>query len=92
MANAEQEETMIRHYFSLNYDYNTILSFLKRNHGIKMSERMLLNRLNEYQLCRRHHNVNEEIVRECILKGAIDKWILSSDCGLVPRWGEGGQT
>jgi hypothetical protein len=32
MANAEQEETIIRHYFSLNYDYNTILSFLERNH------------------------------------------------------------
>ena len=28
MADAEQEETIIRHYFSLNYDYNAILSFL----------------------------------------------------------------
>jgi hypothetical protein len=46
MADAEQEETIIRHYFSLNYDYNTILSFLERNHGIKISKRTLLNRLN----------------------------------------------
>ena len=59
---------MIRHYFSLNYDYNTILSFLERNHGINISKRTLLNRLNEYQLRRRHRNVDEEIVRECILR------------------------
>jgi hypothetical protein len=43
------------------------LSFLERNHGIKISKRTLLNRLSEYQLRRRHRNVVEEIVRECIL-------------------------
>ena len=96
MADAEQEETMIRHYFSLNYDYNTILSFLERNHGIKISKRMLLNRLNEYQLRRRHRNVDEEIVRECILReldgsgsllGYRSMWhILHSKYGInVPR-------
>jgi hypothetical protein len=46
MAYAGQEETINRHYFSLNYDYNTILSFLERNHGIKISKRTLLNCLN----------------------------------------------
>ena len=96
MADAEQEETMIRHYFSLNYDYNTILSFLERNHGIKMSKRTLLNRLNEYQLRRRHRNIDEEIVRECILReldgsgsllGYRSMWrILHSKYGInVPR-------
>ena len=96
MADAEQEETMIRHYFSLNYDYNTILCFLERNHGIKISKRTLLNRLNEYQLRRRHRNVDKEIVRECILReldgsgslrGYRSMWrILHSKYGInVPR-------
>jgi hypothetical protein len=44
MADEEGEEAIIRH-FSLNYDYDTILSFLERSHGIKISKRTLLNGL-----------------------------------------------
>jgi hypothetical protein len=53
MKMADIEEEAIRHYFSMNYEYNTILDFLERRHGIKISKRTLLNRLKVYSLCRR---------------------------------------
>ena len=54
----DREEEAIREYFSLSYDYATILSFLERLHGIRMSTRTLLNRLKQYGLRRRNRLVD----------------------------------
>ena len=67
MAGTEKEEA-IRHYFSKNYDYNTILNFLEKYHEIKISKRTLLNRLKVFGLCRRGRAVDEQLVREHILR------------------------
>ena len=61
-------EEAIRHYFSMNYNYATILNFLERHHGIRISKRTLLNCLKEYGLCRRGRTIDEQIVREYIIR------------------------
>ena len=54
----------MRYYFSKNYDYQTILLFLEREHGVNISKRSLLNRLKEYGLRGRERDVDEDIIKE----------------------------
>ena len=63
---ADEEKEAIRYYFSKNYDYQTILRFLKKFHDINISRGTLLNRLKEYGLRRRRCVVNEGNIRHCI--------------------------
>ena len=60
------EEEAIRHYFSKNYDYSTILLFLERGHDIKISKRTLLNRLKQCGLRRRGRDEDEGMVKEYV--------------------------
>ena len=53
MADENELEELVRCYFSRNYDYRTILSFLEKFHGVKISKRKLQDRLKSYHLSRR---------------------------------------
>ena len=48
------EESILRYYFSRRFDYQEILSFLRKQHGSDISYRTLLRRLKMYSLHRRH--------------------------------------
>ena len=91
MADAEDEEADIRHYFSLNLEYDTIMSSIER-----ISKGTLLNRLKKYGLQRRDRIVDVGIVREHIIReldgsgsllGYRSMWrMLHSNYGInVPR-------
>ena len=67
-----EEDAAIRHYFSKNFDYKTMLELLERCHEIKTSKRTLLNRLKMYGLCRRRRATDEQIVREYIMTRELD--------------------
>ena len=54
----------IRYYFSKNYDYSTILLFLKRGHGIRICKIALLNRLKQYGL----RDENEDMIKVNVAK------------------------
>ena len=41
MADEDELEELVRYYFSRNYDYRTILIFLEKFHGVKISKRKL---------------------------------------------------
>ena len=61
-----EEEVAIRYYFQRNYYYNTILQFLDKYHGIKMSKHTLLIRLRDYGLSKRNRIVNEDVLNDFI--------------------------
>ncbi len=67
-----REEDIIRYYFNSGYSYKEIILFLERQHGLKISYRTLIRRLNQFGLRRRHnkdtqeYNTTVEIVRQQI--------------------------
>ena len=70
MADKDELEELVRYYFSRNYDYMTILSFLEKFHGVKISKRKLQDRLKSYRLSRRgsQHQVDDQLLRQLILQ------------------------
>ena len=71
MADEDELEELVRYYFSRNYDYRTILSFLEKFHGVKKSKRKLQDRLkSQYRLSRRgsQHQVDDQLLRQLILQ------------------------
>ena len=70
MADEDELEELVRYYFSRNYDYRTILSFLEKFHGVKKSKRKLQDRLKSYRLSRRgsQHQVDDQLLRQLILQ------------------------
>ena len=57
------EQSLIEYYFSRGFQYKSIIDFLKKRHGINISERTLRNRLNENGLRRRSPNFDMNAVR-----------------------------
>ena len=49
-SDAESEREAIESYFYAGYEYETILAFLSKHHGISMSMSTIKRRLNHYQL------------------------------------------
>ena len=41
MADENELEELVRYYFSRNYDYKAILSFLEKFNGVRISKRKL---------------------------------------------------
>ena len=70
MVDEDELEQLVRYYFSGNYDYRTILSFLERFHGVKISKRKLQDHLKIYCLLRRgsQHQVDDQLIRQLILQ------------------------
>ena len=62
------ETIAIRYYFKQEYEYNTIVEFLSKFHGISMCARTLKNRLKMLGLGRKSMDFNEEEVRNRILR------------------------
>ena len=68
-AEAESEKEIIETYFFAGYDYETILCFLSKHHGIHMSLSTLKRRLNRYELRRRTgEEVSDDELTEIIRK------------------------
>ena len=70
MADEDELEELVRYYFSRNYDYRTILCFLEKFHGVKISKRKLQDCLKSYRLSRRgsQHQVDDQLLRQLILQ------------------------
>lgn len=64
----DDEDEIIKFYFERKYEYKTILLFLEKYHGIKISRGTLLNKLSALGLRRRELNVDEDAVRHIILR------------------------
>ena len=59
-------QSLIEYYFSRGFPYKSIVDFLKKRHGIVISERTLRNRLNEYGLRRRSPSSDINDVRKAM--------------------------
>ena len=70
MADEDELEELVRYYFSRNYDYRTILSFLEKFRGVNISKRKLQDLLKSYHLSRRgsQHQVDDQLLRQLILE------------------------
>ena len=68
MADEDELEELVRYYFYRNYDYMTILIFLEKFHGVKISKRKLQDRLKSYRLSRRvsRHQVDDQLAAHAI--------------------------
>lgn len=62
----ETKEGLIRYYFGKGFQYDTILQFLEKHHGVKMCVRTLQSRLEEYGLKRKRLSEDEEQIRAAI--------------------------
>ena len=62
------ETIAIKYYFKQGYEYNTIVEFLCKFHGISMCVRTLKNRLKMLGLGRKSMDFNEQEVRERIMR------------------------
>ena len=62
------ETIAIKYYFKQGYEYNTIVEFLFKFHGISMCVRTLKNRLKMLGLGRKSMDFNEQEVRERIMR------------------------
>ena len=65
-SNSEDERSLIEYYFAREFQYDSIVDFLSKRHGISMSERTLRSRLNGYGLRRRSPAFNAHEIREII--------------------------
>ena len=65
-SDSEDEREIIEYYFVRGFQYNTIIDFLSKRHGISMSERTLRSRLNVYGLRRRSPDYNLDEIRGLI--------------------------
>lgn len=64
-SNSEDERSLIEYYFARGFQYDSIVDFLSKRHGISMSEPTLRSRLNAYGL-RRSPAFNAHEIREII--------------------------
>ena len=95
VAHVAPNVVMRRYYFKQGYEYNTIVEFLSKFHGISMCARTLKNRLKMLGLGRKSTDFNEEEVRSRILReidgpgsmsGYRSMWhILQREGYMVPR-------
>ena len=60
------EESLIKYYFTRGFQYDAIVDFLSKRHGVHMSERTLRSRLRSYGLKRRQPDYNIDEIRELI--------------------------
>eukprot|EP00794_Sanderia_malayensis_P012403 gene12403-13687_t len=70
MADEDELEEAVRYYFLKDFEYDTILNFLEKYHGIKISKRKLQDRLKRYGLSRRtsqDNQIDEQRIRQYIL-------------------------
>ena len=65
-SDEDTEQSLIEYYFSRGFQYKSIVDFLKKRHGIVISERTLRNRLNEYGLRRRSPSFDINDVRRAM--------------------------
>ena len=65
-SDSEDERDIIEYYFARGFQYNAIVDFLSKRHGISMSERTLRSRLNAYGLRRRSPEYNLDEIRGLI--------------------------
>jgi len=54
----QNEESLIRYYFSRGFQYKEIIKILAKNHNYVISSRTLTRRLRQYDLHRTHNNIN----------------------------------
>ena len=62
----DREEVIITHYFEQGLEYEKILLFLSKFHGLNMCLRTLKSKLKSYGLRRRSVNADEDLVRRRI--------------------------
>ena len=62
----DDEESLIKYYFTRGFQYDAIVDFLSKRHGVHMSERTLRSRLRSYGLKRRQADYNIDEIRELI--------------------------
>ena len=62
----DDEESLIKYYFTRGFQYDVIVDFLSKRHGLHMSERTLRSRLRSYGLKRRQPDYNIDEIRELI--------------------------
>ena len=62
----DDEESLIKYYFTRGFQYDAIVDFLSKRHGVHMSERTLRSRLRSYGLKRRQPHYNIDEIRELI--------------------------
>jgi hypothetical protein len=65
-SDSEDERDIVEYYFARGFQYNAIVDFLSKRHGISMSERTLRSRLNAYCLRRRSPKYNLDEIRGLI--------------------------
>ena len=64
MADAQEEENIIKEYFNRGFKYEEIIEFLSKNHSIKMGITTLKRRLKQYGLQRKNADYDIDLVRE----------------------------
>ena len=64
MADAQEEENIIKEYFNRGFKYEEIIEFLSKNHSITMSIATLKRRLKQYGLQRKNADYDIDLVRE----------------------------
>ena len=64
MADAQEEENIIKEYFNGGFKYEEIIEFLSKNHSITMSITTLKRRLKQYGLQRKNADYDIDLVRE----------------------------
>lgn len=66
MADAQQEENLIKEYFSKGFKYKEIIEFLTKNHSINMSITTLKRRIKLYGLQRKNADYDIDVITEKI--------------------------
>ncbi|CAB4041048.1 RNA-directed DNA polymerase from mobile element jockey, partial [Paramuricea clavata] len=66
MADAQQEENLIKEYFSKGFEYKEIIEFLTKNHSINMSIATLKRRIKVYGLQRKNADYDIDVITEKI--------------------------
>ena len=66
MADAQQEENLIKEYFSKGFKYKEIIEFLTKNHSINMSIATLKRRIKLYGLQRKNADYDIDVITEKI--------------------------
>ena len=81
-SDSEDERELIEHYFARGFQYNTIIDFLSKRHGISMSERALRSRLNVYGLRRKSPEYNLDEIRELTQEKLQDPAYMGGYCSM----------
>lgn len=72
----DDEESLVKYYFTRGFQYDAIVDFLSKRHGVHMSERTLRSRLRSYGLKRRQpdHNIQEKLRGPACMGGYRSIW------------------